>query len=391
MPKSLTGITVLDLSHALSGPFATMLLAELGATVIKVEPPDGDHFRPSNGGATFAVVNRNKRSICLDLKKPGSGEIMQRLIDRADIFLETFTPGTAARLGYGYDDVRARKPGIIYCSISGFGQTGPYAEWRGYDAVAQAMSGVMAATGEADRPPVRVGPSIMDMGTGMYLVIGVLDALRTRDKTGKGAYLEFNLFESALSWMSQSIARYSQTGVVPKRSGSALGHFSPYQVFQGRDGLIFIGASTQRFWERLCEAFELKHLLADERFIDVPARVKNRDALTAIIEQKLVTIPDTEVLALLREAKIPCAPVQNIDQVVTDPHIAARGMLMEATDPVCGDILQTRMPIGDATPPHPAPTIGQHSREVLSEIGYADDEIDALIESGTVRNGVSLP
>lgn len=247
MSRSMSGVTVLDLSHALSGPFSTMLMTELGANVIKVEPPGGDHFRPANGGATFAVVNRNKRSIAIDLKKPDSSDIMKRLIAQADVMLEAFTPGAAERLGYGYDAVAAIKPDIIYCSISGFGQSGPYSALRGYDAVAQSMSGIMAATGEPDRSPVRVGPSLIDMGTGMYVVIGVLDALRTRDQTGQGAWLDFNLLESALSWMSQGIARYSQTGAVPPRTGSALATFSPYQVFNGRDGLIFIGASTQRF------------------------------------------------------------------------------------------------------------------------------------------------
>jgi crotonobetainyl-CoA:carnitine CoA-transferase CaiB-like acyl-CoA transferase len=383
--RSLTGVTVLDLSHALSGPFATMLLTELGADVIKVEPPSGDHFRPANGGATFAVVNRNKRSICIDLKNPGAAPIMQRLIGRADIFLETFTPGAAERLGYGYDAVRALKPEIIYCSISGFGQTGPYRELRGYDAVAQAMSGIMAATGEPGRAPVRVGPSMIDMGTGMYAVIGILDALRTRDSTGQGARLEFNLFESALSWMSQSIARFSQTGIVPPRTGSALATFSPYQVFNGRDGLIFIGASTQRFWERLCQALNLEQLLADDRFVDMPARVANRAALTEIIEEALSRNSNEQVLARLRGAQVPCAPVLAVDGVVADPHVTARGILTPSTDAAVGDILQTRMPVGDGRPPRAAPQLGQHSRDILSEIGFGEIEIDGFVRTEVVR------
>jgi len=385
LSRSLTGITVLDLSHALSGPFGTMLLTELGADVIKVEPPGGDHFRPTNGGATFAVVNRNKRSICIDLKKPDAAQIMQRLIGKADVFLETFTPGAAERLGYGYDDVRAIKPEIIYCSISGFGQTGPYRELRGYDAVAQAMSGVMAATGEPDRAPVRVGPSMIDMGTGMYAVIGILDALRTRDQTGQGARLEFNLFESALSWMSQSIARYSQTGIVPPRTGSALATFSPYQVFNGRDGLIFIGASTQKFWERLCQALDLERLISDERFADMPARVANRQALTEIIEETLSQTSNEDILERLRTAHVPCAPVLSVDGVVADPHVAARGTLTPLTDPAIGNILQTRMPIGDGEPPRAAPQLGEHNRDILSEIGFGEVEIDGFFRNEVVQ------
>lgn len=383
-PGSLKGLTVLDMSHALSGPFSTMLLAELGADIIKVEPPGGDHFRPSNGGATFAVVNRNKRSICIDLKREESKPVMDRLIQRADVMLETFTPGAVERLGYGYEAVAEKKPDIIYISISGFGQSGPYAELRGYDAVAQAMSGVMAATGEADRAPVRVGPSLIDMGTGMYVVIGVLDALRHRDKTGEGARLDFNLFESALSWMSQSIARFSQTGVVQPRTGSALATFSPYQVFEGRDGLMFIGASTQRFWLRLCEALDLDGVAEDDRFVDMPARVANRDALTALIEAKLATLSNDEVLTRLRKGHVPCAPVLGMDGVVADPHVAARGTLMPTVDPVIGEMLQTRMPIGCDDVPKPAPELGGHSREILLSLGFSEGDVDALVEQGVV-------
>jgi crotonobetainyl-CoA:carnitine CoA-transferase CaiB-like acyl-CoA transferase len=384
MSRSLQGMTVLDLSHALSGPFGTMLLAELGADVIKVEPPGGDHFRPTNGGATFAVVNRNKRGIAMDLKHPDSAQVMDRLIDRADILVENFTPGTATRLGYGYEAVSARNPAIIYASISGFGQDGPYRDLRGYDAVAQAMSGIMAATGEPDRAPVRVGPSMIDMGTGMYVVIGVLDALRTRDQTGVGVYLDFNLLESALSWMSQSIARYSQTGVVPPRTGSALATFSPYQVFNGRDGQIFIGASTQKFWLRVCDALGLQALVDDPRFIDIKARVENRSALTRFIEAALAEAPLDDVLTRLRAAQVPCAPVLAVDGVVTDPHVIARGVLETAVDPAIGEILQTRMPIGDGSPPRPAPLLGDHGAEILTELGFEAAEIKALFNSGAV-------
>lgn len=391
MSRSLKGMTVLDLSHALSGPFGTMLLAELGADIIKVEPPGGDHFRPSNGGATFAVVNRNKRGITMDLKHPDSAQVMERLIDRADILVENFTPGTAARLGYGYEAVSARNPAIIYASISGFGQDGPYRDLRGYDAVAQAMSGIMASTGEPDRAPVRVGPSMIDMGTGMYVVIGVLDALRTRDATGQGAYLDFNLLESALSWMSQGIARYSQTGVVPPRTGSALATFSPYQVFNGRDGQIFIGASTQRFWLKVCDALGLQELVDDPSFVDVKARVENRAALTERIETALAEASVEDILTRLRAAQVPCAPVLAVDGVVADPHVAARGVLCSAIDPTIGEILQTRMPIGDGAAPRPAPTLGEHGEEILTELGFEEAEVTALFESAAVLAPSTTP
>ncbi len=386
--SSLKGITVLDLTHALAGPFCTMLLAELGATIIKLEPPGGDHFRPSASGGTFASINRNKRGIALDLKQPGSRPIMERLIQRADLFVQSFTPGTIERIGYGYEAVSGLNPSIIYCSISGFGNTGPYRELRGYDTVIQSMSGIMTQTGEPDRRPVRVGPSLIDMGTGMYLVIGILNALRERDqKGGNGTRLDFNLLESALSWMAPSIAAYSITGEVPKRQGSALATYSPYQIFQASDGFLFIGVSTQRFWHRLCPALGLDQLMQDDRFIDMPARVQNRDALTEIIEQVLANKTVQDALIPLREAGIPCAPVSTLADIVEDPHVQARGVLSRHQDPQAGEVLQVRSPIGDpSTPLRPAPKFSEHTQEVLAELGFNDAEIAQLVKEGVALN-----
>ena len=345
---SLTGVTVLDLSHAVAGPFCTLLLTELGARVIKVEPPGGDHFRPSQWGGTFAAINRNKQGVCLDLKQPGSRPVMERLIDQADLFVQSFTPGTIDRLGYGYPAVAERNPGIIYCSISGFGSTGPYRELRGYDAVIQAISGIMMATGEPDRPPVRVAPPLIDMGTGMYMTIAILDALRERDRTGDGRQLDFNLLETALSWTSLSIAAYSITGQLPQRNGSALATYSPYQVFQASDGYVFIGCSTQRFWERLCPALGLSHLMSDPRFADLPSRVRNRSALTESLEEYLSTTTVAEVVETVRAAKVPCAPVNTLEHILDDPHVASRGLLSRHRDPEVGEVVQVKSPIGGA-------------------------------------------
>ncbi|MDG1885577.1 MAG: CoA transferase [Alphaproteobacteria bacterium] len=384
MAGSLEGINVLDLTHALSGPFCSMLLAELGANIIKIEPPSGDHFRPANNGSTFAVVNRNKRSICIDLKNPESVKVMNSLISRSDIMLENFTPGTARRLGYDYERVKKIKTDIIYASISGFGQSGPYRDLKGYDAVAQAMSGIMASTGEPDRAPVRVGPSMIDMGTGMYVVIGIMDALRKKDIEGQGRYLEFNLLESALSWMSQSIANYSKTGVVPPRTGSALGSFSPYQVFNARDDQIFIGASTELFWQKLCGALNIQALLTDQRFIDMKSRVTNRNVLTKIIENTLSHMSVDAILQKLRIAGIPCAPVLTVEGVVNDPHVKSRKSLTPSEDSTIGNILQTKMPIGDGTPPRSAPKLGEHNNEILEEYGFSKQEIQQLKDSDTI-------
>ena len=384
MTKSLTNINVLDFSHALSGPFCSMLLAELGAKIIKIEPPHGDHFRPANGGATFAVVNRNKRSLCLDLKQPSASIIMERLISKSDVILENFTPGTMKRLGYHYEALKKMKPEIIYASISGFGSTGPYKDLKGYDAVAQAMSGIMAATGEPNRPPVRVGPSLIDMGTGMYVVIGILDALRTRDLNGEGAQLEFNLLESALSWMSQSIANFSRTGKVPERTGSALASFSPYQVFNAHDGQVFIGASTDVFWQKLCRALEAEELINDERFSTMEKRVSNRKILTKLIENKLQNFKVNSILSKLRKAEVPCADVLDIEGVVNDPHVKARDVISYCDDPNLGQILQTRMPIGDGSLPNPAPLLGEHNDEILADLGFDEEAIQNFLETKTV-------
>jgi crotonobetainyl-CoA:carnitine CoA-transferase CaiB-like acyl-CoA transferase len=394
---SLNGITVLDLSHALAGPFSTLLLTELGARVIKLEPPGGDHFRPSHAGGTFAAINRNKNGICLDLKQAASRPVMERLIRSADIFVQSFTPGTIDRLGYGYEAVSALSPRMIYCSISGFGDTGPYRELRGYDTVIQAISGIMMSTGEADRPPVRVGPSVIDMGTGSYLAVAVLDALRERDQHEygnadggyQGAKLEFNLLETALSWMAPLIAGYSLTGKLPQREGSALAFHSPYQVFAASDGYLFIGASTERAWQRLCDALDRPDLPSDERFIDRASRVTNRAALSAIIETYLSTRTVAETVDKVRSAGVPCAPVNTLQDILEDAHVAERGVLSMHLDPNAGDVMQVRSPIGKSLGEdmQPAPSIGQHTREVLIELGYSAAEIDALFADGVAISG----
>ena len=264
--SGIEGIKVVDLSHALAGPFCTMLLADLGAEVTKIEHPHGDHFRAAIDGGYNAAVNRNKRGICLDLKQDAAKEVVRQLIKRGDVVIESFTPGTVDRLGLGYEEAKKINPRIIYCSISGFGQTGPYRDLPGYDVIAQAMAGIMMCTGQPDGPPVRIGPSLIDIGAGMYTVIGIMQALMDREQTGVGQRIEVSLLETALSWMSPFIARYSMNGHLPERLGSALAAFSPYQVYKAKDKYVFIGASNERFWKALCDALDLKHLLDDPVF-----------------------------------------------------------------------------------------------------------------------------
>jgi crotonobetainyl-CoA:carnitine CoA-transferase CaiB-like acyl-CoA transferase len=307
--KTLRGTRVVDLSHAVAGPFCTMLLADLGADVVKVEPPSGDHFRPALDGAYYAAINRNKRGICLDLKRSNGKDALSRLLRTADVFVESFTPGTIDRLGFGYEEVKALAPGVIYCSVSGFGQDGPYRDLPGYDVIAQAMSGIMMATGEPDRPPVRIAPSLIDMGTGMNLAIGILASLLDRQSTGEGQQVDVSLLETAIWWMGAFIVQHAMTGEEPRRIGSALGSFAPYQVFTAADGPVFVGVSTQRFWQRFCQVLDLEELLEDPLFSDMSSRVNNREALNRIVAAALQDLTVSEAIGRLREAGVPCAPV----------------------------------------------------------------------------------
>ena len=317
-------ITILDMSHALAGPTAGMILADLGAQVIKLEHPHGDHFRPLLGGAYYAAANRNKRGISIDLKQSAGRKVVRKLIERSDVLLESFTPGTMAKLGFGYDAVRELNPRIIYCSISGFGQKGPYHALPGYDVVAQAMCGIMMCSGMFDGPPVRIGASWIDMGAGMFTVIGILKALMDRQKSGQGEHIDISLLDTALSWMSPLIARYSMSGELPRRLGSALAAFSPYQVFKCKDGYAFIGASTECFWQKLCKLLKIDQLLEDPRFSTNSERVKHRAELTELIEQALCDMERDDLVEKLREAGMPCGPVLDVGQVLMDPHVKSQ-------------------------------------------------------------------
>lgn len=382
----LSQVRVLDMSHALAGPFCGGLLADFGAQVIKVEHPHGDHFRPLLGGAYHVAVNRNKRDISLDLKQPQAVEVVKKLIAGSDVLIESFTPGTMDRLGLGYEVAKEINPRLIYCSISGFGQTGPYRQLPGYDVVAQAMCGIMMCTGQPDSPPVRIGASWIDMGAGMYTMIGVMAALMERQQSGQGKQVDVSLMDTALSWMSPLIARYSMSGELPQRAGSALPAFSPYQVFQARDGYLFIGASTERFWQVLCQTIGLESLPQDPRFSDNALRVQNREELTALVEQALADFGRDEVVEKLRRAGMPCGPVLDVGQVLQDRHVRERGILHNWEHPQVGPVTQVKTPIalqGEMPPiKTPAPGVGQHTREVLAELGYGGREIEQLLALG---------
>ncbi len=377
-------IVVLDMSHALAGPTAGAILADLGANVIKLEHPKGDHFRPLLDGAYIAAANRNKRCISIDIKTPEGRQVVEKLIARADVLLENFTPKTMERLGLGFDSARRINPRLIYCSVSGFGQKGPYHDLPGYDVVAQAMCGVVAATGTPDSPPIRIGASWIDAGAGMFTVIGILKALIDRKETGEGKHIDVSLLDTALFWMGPQIAHFAMTGKLPQQMGSGLASIAPYQFFKCQDGHVFIGASTEKFWQSLCRLLKLPHLLKDPRFRTNLNRVKNCAALTQIIESSLAGTQRDHVVAKLRSAGIPCGPILDVSQIVNNEHVAYRGIIHECEHPEFGTVKHVKTPIceDEKMPDITAPSAfrGQHTREVLAELGYSKTEIENLIE-----------
>ncbi len=383
---TLKGVSIADFSHALSAPYGSMLLGDQGADIIKIENPKGDIFRTLMGGAYAAVVHRNKRTISLNLKMDEAKEIARKIVEKSDVLIENFTPGAIERLGFGYDAVKEYNPRIIYCSVSGYGQTGPYSKLGGYDVVAQAMSGIMDNTGENGRLPVRIGPSIVDMGTGMYLAMAIMLALMDREKTGKGQRIEISLIETALSWMSAQAAYNSMTGEVPLRFGSGFFPFCPYKVYEAADQCVFIGVSTNNFWEKFCKEFDLMNLYEREDFRNPEDRVAKRDELDGLVQDAMKTLKAADVITRLRKVGIPCSPVNNIQQAIADPHVIERGCLAEQDHPTSGKIKFVKNPINrDGKFPEvrfPSPAMGQHTRDIMAELGYAGDEIDSLISAG---------
>lgn len=386
--RTLEGIKVIEVSHAGAMPFGGMILADMGAEVIKVEPPTGDQFRYSLHGGIMASMNRNKRGIVINLKNNEGRDILRKLCVQADVFLENYIPGNMEKFGFGYEDVSKLNPRIIYGSISGFGQTGPYKNLPGYDIVAQAMSGIMMCTGEPDRPPVRVGTSCIDFGSGMYIVIAVLLAMVDREKTGKGQRIDVSLLDTAISWMTHYIAAYSMTGEVPGRWGSGGSWIAPYQVFETADGPVFIGASTNRFWQSLCRIFELDKLARDPKFENNEGRITHREELLSSLTTFFKAQRLDDVLRKLSDSGIPHAPLLQIDQVIQDPHVKFRGIVHEMNHPEYGDIKIVKTPIfREGTVPdikHPAPKLGQHTKEVLKELGYSEEEVQRLALDGAI-------
>jgi crotonobetainyl-CoA:carnitine CoA-transferase CaiB-like acyl-CoA transferase len=378
MAGALSGLRVIDLSGHLSGPFCAMQLADHGADVIKVERPDGgDEARRMppfvNGeGAPFMVWNRNKRSVTLDLKDEADRGRFLALLETADVLLENYRPGTMDRLGLGYDALKARFPRLIYCAISGFGQTGPESGRGGFDLMTQAMSGLMAVCGPADGPPHRLPIAISDVGAGLYATIGILAAVEARHRTGRGQFVETSLFEAAMSLGVYEAAHYFTTNQAPPRIGQAHRGSSPYQVFKTADGWMTIGASQQNFWTRFCAILGAPELEKDPRFATNAERVKHNDLLVALLQARLETRPTAHWLSQLQDAGIPAAPVLTHDQVFTHPQTVAREMVVAVDHAKAGPSRTLGVAVKLSDTPgsvrRAAPVLGQHNDEVFAEL-----------------------
>ncbi len=393
MPGPLEGVMVLEAAQIMAGPFCGMLLADMGADVIKVERPGaGDDTRRMGpaflGGeaAAFLAINRNKRSVVLNLKAEAGRAAFRRLAARADVLIENYRPGTLESLGLGYADLQPLNPALIFCSISGFGQTGPYRERGGFDLVAQGMSGLMSVTGEPGRPPVKVGVPITDLNAGMYGAYGILCAYVHRLQTGRGQWVDTSLLEAGIAYTFWESCEYWGTGQVPGPLGSAHRLSAPYQALRTKDGYLNIGAANQATWEALCEALGRPDLAADPRFKAPTDRRQHHRELAELLEAIFTRETTAHWLELLERAGVPAGPIYDVGQVYRDPHVLARGMLAQVDHPTAGRIPQIGIPVKlSATPgriARPAPRLGEHTDEVLGWAGYSPAEVAALRAEG---------
>lgn len=391
----LEGIKVLDLTRVLAGPFCSMMLGDMGADIIKVEPSGvGDearHFGPPflNGESTyFLSLNRNKRGMTLNLKSPEGCEVLRKLIARSDVLLENFRPNVLNRLGFSYDVVRSIRPDIIYCSISGFGLTGPMALRPAYDQVLQGESGVMSVTGPEDGAPHKVGVPIADLTAGMLAAYAVVNALFHRERTGEGQRLDTSLLDGQVSLLTYQASSFFATGKVPKRMGNRHPTIAPYETFPTADGFVNVAVGNDALWAKFCQAVGLTAYQDDPRFRTNADRVRNRTDLIPVIEKRLSTLSTEELLKVLDEAGIPCGVIATIDQVFENPQVKHLGLRRKVQHPKAGEISLTAPPYRmDKTPPEirrAPPFLGQHTEEVLSDLGYSREEIAELTRRGAL-------
>ena len=396
MALPLEGIVVADLTQNVAGPFCTQVLGDMGAEVVKVERPGrGDDARAwappywGDESASFMAMNRNKKSIALDLKRDGGLDVLKRLVKRADVFVQSLRAGVVAEMGLDFSGATAINPRLVYCSITAFGTEGPLAHLPGYDPLMQAYAGLMSVNGHPGQEPARVGTSVIDMGTGMWAALGIVAALRQRDASGRAVEVTTALFETALMWTSYHTLGYFGSGEVPQAQGSGTAMIAPYQAFPTADGFVMIGAASDSLFVRLTEALHAPALAADPRFADNPSRVRNRAAIVAAVTALTRERKSADLLEALRAAGVPAAPILTIDAVMQEPQTEASGMLVAAPHPRLPDYRSVGLPIRwDGRRPgvrRVPPRLGEHSADVLTWLGYTLDDVRNLQKQGLIQ------
>jgi crotonobetainyl-CoA:carnitine CoA-transferase CaiB-like acyl-CoA transferase len=395
MPLPLEGVRVLDLTNVMAGPYCTMVLGDLGAEVIKLESLDGDstrNFEPkvNDESYCFAVLNRNKKSISVDMKAPAGKEIVLKLAERSEIVIENFRPGVVKKLGIDYDSLKQVNPSLIYASMSGFGQTGPYGRKGGFDIIAQGMSGIMMMTGHPGGRPAKVGIAMNDIACGVTTLYGILGAFIGKLRHGQGQYLETSLLEAGLAWSIWEFGAFFGGGELPTATGTRHRRSAPYQAFRSRDGYVTVGASGDKLWRAfVTQVVEQPQWLEDPRFERNPLRVKNADVLQELIEAIFTTQPTAHWVEKLDAAGVPGGPVYTFDQTLADPQVQHRRMVYDIEHPRIGMMKTLGLPVksnGDLTAIRkPAPLHGQHTVEVLRQAGYSESQVRNLVSEGVVR------
>ena len=394
--RPLQGIRVIDFTQAMAAPFCTMNLADMGADVIKIEPPgEGEPTRQlgaaqKNGhSATFMTMNRNKRGIAVDLKQPEGVEIVKKLAATADVFVQNYRPGVVQRLGLDFETLRGINPRLVYCQISGFGNTGPYASRGGYDLIAQGMSGVISVTGDEDGPPAKSGIPLADLAAGLFGAYGILAALEYRERTGEGQLVDTSLMEAAMALTVWESAEYWTTGKAPKPVGAAHRNSAPYQALRASDGYFTVGAGNDKLFAAFCTVLGRKDFLEDKRFSSRGARLKNRRELEAELEK--ITAQETRAVWLerLEKAGVPAGPINNYAEALADPHALARNMVVDLQHPGAGGIKALGVPVKLSETPgavdRAAPLLGQHTAEILKELCYSESQQKALLSKGVIQ------
>jgi CoA:oxalate CoA-transferase len=389
--KTLEGITVLDLSRVLAGPYCGMMLADNGANVVKIEPPkvgdDSRAFGPFVGkeSAYFMSLNRNKRSIALNFKRQEEIDLFRELVKKADVVLENYRPGTMEKFGLGYDELKKIKPDLVYAACSGFGHSGPYMLKPAYDIIVQAMGGVMSITGSEGGEPTRIGASLGDIIAGIFTAWGVMLALYHREKTGEGQKVDVGMLDCQVAILENAIARYVTSGAVPGPLGNRHPSITPFSAFTAKDGHIIVGAGNDRLWTKLCQELGCAELLSDERFSSNGNRTNNVKALAEILNKVFITKTIAEWMKALEAAGLPCAPINTVDKVVNDPQVKARDMIVEVEHPIAGKLKMPGVPVKlSATPgavENPAPLLGEHTAEILKEfLGWDEQKTAAFFD-----------